>query len=208
MEKKFGDMKQALTSGGRPKLSMIPRVALIYITRALEYGADKYARSNFYGAAPAGVSSAERVLGYIDATQRHLARVADNINRALGTGGDLAAAVGTVDADGGGKFPASNIPDLAHALASLAIGVLCAVNDGLLPEDPGQPWRAEMAPTTRAGDIPQKDDPAAEKARVAALSGVVTAIAGVGFPAGTPLVAVPAGTTLNPLPVTVTTEIR
>lgn len=188
MEKKFGDMKQALTSGGRPKLSMIPRVALIYITRALEYGSDKYARSNFYGAAPAGVSSAERVLGYIDATQRHLARVADNINRALGTGGDLAAAVGTVDADGGGKFPASNIPDLAHALASLTIGVLCAVNDGLLPEDPGQPWRAELGATAaRAGDIPQKDDPAAEKARVAALS---------------------AGTTSNPLPVTVTTEIR
>lgn len=163
----IGDMKQALTSGARPKLSILPRVALVYTTRALEYGAAKYARGNYYGPAPKGVSPAERLLGYIDAAQRHLARVADNMNRALGTGGDLAAAASTVDSDGGGKFPASALPDLAHALASLAIGVLCGVNDGLLPEDPGQPW---VALAGEAG-LPQKDDPAAERARVAALGG-------------------------------------
>lgn len=162
----IGDMKQALTSGARPKLSILPKVALVYTTRALEYGAAKYARGNYYGPAPAGVTPAERLLGYIDAAQRHLSRVSDNLNRAMGTGGDLAAAAATVDADGGGKFPASSLPDLAHALASLAIGVLCGVNDGLLPEDPGQPWAAAIAEV----GLTQKDDPAAERARVAALT--------------------------------------
>lgn len=160
-----GDMKQGLTSS-RPKMSIVPRSGLIYSVRPLEYGAAKYARANYHGPAPTGVSSVERLLGYLDATQRHITRVTDAINRALGTGGDLVAACRTVDSDGGGKFPASNLPDLAHALASLLIGVTCAVDDGLLPEDPGQPWKELLEPEI---GLPQKDDPAAERARVQAL---------------------------------------
>ena len=163
----IGDLKQGLT-GSRPKLSILPRAGLIYATRPLEYGAAKYARGNYHGPPPAGVSPAERVLGYIDAAQRHLARVADAINRALGTGGDVAAAIATVDADGGGKFPASDLPDLAHALASVMLGITCAVDDGLLPADPGQPWKRGAAEV----GLPQKDDPAAERARVEALARV------------------------------------
>jgi hypothetical protein len=158
-------MKAGLTSS-RPKLSILPRTGLIYGCRAIEYGADKYARGNYHGAPPAGVSEAQRLLGYVDAALRHLSKTSDALNRALGTGGDLALAAATRDMDASGGFPASELPDLAHALASLLIGVSCAVDGGLLPEDPGQPWKAATAP--EAG-LPQKDNPAAERARVAAL---------------------------------------
>lgn len=164
MSRTVGDMKQGLT-GSRPKMSILPRVALVHMIRAIEYGADKYARGNYHGPPPPNVSPEERLLGYIDATQRHLTRVADAINRALGTGGDVRAACCTRDEDGGGKFPASLLPDLSHALASMGIGVSCAVDDGLIPEDPGQPWKTALTESS----IPQKDDPAAERARVEAL---------------------------------------
>jgi hypothetical protein len=159
-----GDMKQGLT-GAKPKLSILPRVAQTYQTRGTEYGADKYARGNYHGPPPPTVTPAERLLGYIDATMRHLTKVSDAMNRALGTGGDLAAAACTRDTDTNGDFPASNLPDLAHAIASLGIGITCAADDGLIPEDPGRPWDA--ARTTTA--IPQKDDPAAERRRVGEL---------------------------------------
>lgn len=143
-KRRVGDMKQGLT-GSRPKLSIVPRAAMIYITRPLEYGADKYARGNYHGPAPVGVTPVDRLLGYLDAAQRHITRVTESINRAMGTGGDMAAACSTVDDDGGGKFPASDLPDLSHAMASLAIGVSCAIEDGLMPADPGQPWKTALA---------------------------------------------------------------
>lgn len=160
-----GDMKHGLT-GSRPALSILPRTGLIYGCRPLEYGADKYARGNYHGPPPAGVTGAMRLLGYIDAAQRHLTAVTDAVNRALGTGGDMAEAAADRDLEASGNFPASGLPHLAHALASLLIGVSCAVEDGLLPADPGQPWKTQLAPET---GLPQKDDPAAERARVASL---------------------------------------
>jgi hypothetical protein len=163
-----GDMKAGLTTDARAKLSILPRIGLIYACRAIEYGADKYARGNYHGPPPAALgkdAGAKRLLGYIDATMRHLTRVSDALNRALGTGGDLVAAAATVDDDGGGKFAPSMLPDLAHALASLVIGVSCAVDDGLLPADPGQPW----AQKGEQG-LPQKDDPAAERRRIEQLT--------------------------------------
>lgn len=160
MTRTIGDMKQGLT-GSRPALSILPRAPQLHECRVLEYGADKYARGNYHGAPPEGVSPAMRVLGYIDATMRHLARVANAANHALGTGGDVAAALSIVDDDGGGKFPASMLPDLSHAMTSLALGITVAVDDGILPMDPGQPWKAGAD----AG-LPQKDDPASEKLRI------------------------------------------
>ncbi len=164
-----GDMKHGL-GGARPALSLVPRTGAIYGVRATEYGADKYARGNYHGPPPAKLGAnagVMRLLGYIDATMRHLMHVSDKINRALGTGGDLAAACACVDDEASGNFPASMLPHLAHALASMNIGISCAVDDGLLPADPGQPWKKVI--TVEAG-LPQKDDPAAEKARVAALT--------------------------------------
>jgi len=165
-------MKHGL-GGSRLQFSQLPRAGLAAATRAIEYGSDKYARSNFYGPPPAKLGDdapAKRLLGYIDAAMRHLTHVSDKINRALGTGGDVAAACRVVDDEASAGFPASNLPHLSHALASLLIGVSCAVDDELLPEDPGQPWRPALAAMTGAttGEpaIAQKDDPAAERDRV------------------------------------------
>ena len=159
------DMKHGL-GGARPAMSIVPRTAIIYGGRGTEYGADKYARGNYHAPPPAKLgpnAGVMRLLGYIDATMRHLTHVSDRINRALGTGGDLAAACACVDDEASGGFPASMLPHLAHALASMNIGISCAVDDGLLPADPGQPWK-------KSGEtgLPQKDDPAAERARIAA----------------------------------------
>jgi hypothetical protein len=142
----IGDMKAGLTSS-RPKLSILPRAALLHMTRALEYGADYYARGNYHGPAPIDPKTGERIpeeiaiLGYLDAELRHVYKVTDAVNKALGTGGDARAAIATVDDVAIGK-PPSMLPDLGHAMASLAIAIERAVAAGILPEDPGQPWRA------------------------------------------------------------------
>lgn len=163
----IGDMKAGLTGkgGARPALSILPRAGLTHATRGTEYGAAYYARGNYHGPVPQALvdkwgpdlAPVIRVLGYIDATMRHLTKVADVINHALGTGGDARAAVAVVDDVAVGK-PASNLPDLAHAAASLLILIGVAVDDGLLPADPGQPWA-----TGGEDGLPQKDDPAAER---------------------------------------------
>ncbi len=180
-----GDMKHGL-GGARPQMSILPRIGLVYGGRALEYGADKYARGNYHGPPPAKLgenAEAKRLLGYVDAAMRHLTHVSDQINRALGTGGDVAAACAALDDEASGGFPASNLPHLAHALASLLIGVSCAADGKLIPEDPGQPWQSDLAKLRAlAGDgdgdgdggleggLPQKDNPAAERARVQRLT--------------------------------------
>lgn len=164
--RQVGDMKHGLT-GSRPQMSILPRTGLVYGGRAIEYGADKYARGNYHGPPPAKLGAnagAKRLLGYIDAAMRHLTHTADAINRALGTGGDVAAACAVVDDEASGNFPPSMLPHLSHALASLLIGVSCGMDDKLLPADPGQPWRAAEL------GLPQKDNPAAERARVEALA--------------------------------------
>ncbi len=153
------DMKQG-SAGPKPQLSQIPKASKVYIARGLEYGSDKYVRANHYGSAapaPANIpapDSVVRVLGYIDAAQRHLTEVSDAIQRAIGTGGDVRAAVYTRDMDASADFPASQLPDLCGAAASVALAISCAVNDGLLPADPGRPW----APGSTTPGLPQKDE--------------------------------------------------
>lgn len=154
----MSDMKEGLTSA-RPKLSILPKDALVHGARALEYGADKYKRGNYYGPPPEGVTSVERALGYIDAAMRHLTAVTQALNKVLGMDPQQVSfshekeAIALVDDKASGGFPASGLPHLANGLASILIGIECAVMDGLLPADPGQPWakgRGEDA-------LPQKD---------------------------------------------------
>jgi hypothetical protein len=161
--KRVGDMKHGLTSSARPKLSIVGRNAQVYTCRAMEYGAAKYARGNYHGDPPDGVSKPDRMLGYVDAAIRHLTEVAQAVNVAKGTGGDEYVAFRVTDDVSGGGFPASGLPHIAHALASLMVLVEVGVQDGILPADPGQPW------AKAAEGLPQKDDPASERARVASL---------------------------------------
>lgn len=162
-KKAIGDMKAASTiaSGARPQLSILPQTGMVYASRPIEYGGDKYARGNYYGPAST-VTPIKRFLGYLDAALRHIVATQDAINRALGTGGDLAAACAAPDDVASGGFPPSGLPHVAHAISSLMIGVTGAADDGLLPADPGQPWKAALIEP----GLPQKDDPAAERRRV------------------------------------------
>lgn len=147
------DMKEGIR-GLKPQLSQLPYASQVYSTRALEYGTDKYARGNHHGGPPENVTPVERLLAYIDATQRHLGKVATAIHKAIGTGGDIPGACALPDSESSGDFPPSELPHLAHAAASVALAISCAINDGLIPDDPGRPW----APNVKSKGLPQKDD--------------------------------------------------
>lgn len=159
------DMKAQRDAGeratcARPQLSLIDYDAQVSEVRAKAYGADKYRRANYHGDLPAGVDPVDQFLGYVDAAMRHLGKVAKAVAHAKGTGGDVRAACAAVDDEAAGDFPASMLPHVAHAQASLAILVTCAVGNGLLPADPGEPWKASPAyvPAMRArGKLPPAD---------------------------------------------------
>lgn len=166
----MSDMKHGLTTA-RPKLTILGKRAQVYMARAMEFGADKYARGNYHGPPPEGVTPTERYLGYLDAALRHITEIAQAITMVMGQEPEFEVgpgACGIVDAVSSGKFPASQLPHIAHALASLMIAVEVGVNDGLLPEDPGQPWASDpmMAEVNKRRDIPQKDDPDSEHRRI------------------------------------------
>lgn len=146
----IADMKAALTPAGpgKPRLSLIPRAALDYLARALQYGSDKYAIGNFHRDAPSGVSADERLLVYLDAVLRHATSASDALVRARGRGDNLTAAACVQDDDSG-------LPHLAHLLAAASLAVACAANDGLIPADPGAPWlEALPAPVNLSCDVP------------------------------------------------------
>lgn len=189
-----GDMKILRNlRESRPELSILQYNGMVYSSRATEYGADKYARGNYFGAPPANVDPVNRFAEYLSAAMRHLGKIAQAINIAKGTGGDARAACADLDTEASGGFPPSMLPHIAHAIAGLMIAVECGINDGLLPADPGQPWKrhpmyAEVLERRAAGSkgnkleglrddqiraqqgLPQKDDPDAERRRVEELT--------------------------------------
>ena len=176
-----GDMKAARNAReagicARPRMSILQRHGLIHAVRATEYGADKYARGNYFGPPPTGVDPIDHFAEYVDAAIRHLMHVAQAINVAKGTGGDQRAACAVVDDDSSGGFPPSLLPHFSHTIAGLMIATEVAVANGLLPDDPGQPWKqhpmylevlARRKPTADA--LAQKDDPDSERKRIAGL---------------------------------------
>lgn len=156
----MADMKHGLTSA-RPKLSICPADPKNYLTRALEYGAEKYIRGNYHGDAPEDVKPHERLLGYLDALERHISPITKAINRGIGLGHSdeeiHRAILECVDDKASSNFQASGLNHIAHALACLNLFIVCAVNDGILPEDPGRPWNPKGNEA-----LPQKDRPDAE----------------------------------------------
>jgi Domain of unknown function (DUF5664) len=185
------NQRDAKTGTDRPKLSILPYNGMVHGANAVTYGAAKYARGNYFGPPPAAVEPVDRFLEYLDAAMRHIGKIAHAINIAKGTGGDQRAACALPDDEASGGFPASNLPHIAHAIAGLMIAVECGVNDGLLPADPGQPWKSDplyaevlarragvkLVPSPNEPDnhlawdvraaLAQKDGPDAEHRRVA-----------------------------------------
>lgn len=133
-----GDMKAGLTNG-KPQLSQLPLAALVYATRAAEYGNSpgKYERGNYLRPTVDTLADFHRLLGYLDASLRHTNKVTTEMNRALGctdhTKVDLMTGANCIDHESG-------LPHLCGALMSIMIGIQQAVDSGLIPADPGRPW--------------------------------------------------------------------
>lgn len=132
------DMKEGLT-GGKPMLSELPYAALVYASRGFEYGHSpgKYERGNYLRPTVDILADFHRMQFYLDAVLRHTTKLTTEMNRALGCGdkteAELKAAAMTIDVESG----------LSHLTGMLANGMMAvqqAVDAGLIPVDPGQPW--------------------------------------------------------------------
>jgi len=142
------DQKEALTSTRKPDLTHVRKAICIYIARACEYGNAKYERSNFLRRMLTTGEDFERLRAYLRACQSHIADTLERMEshqsmdpKLQDVDGMLAAAYAVdLDAKSGCVVGASRLPHLAHAAASLMIALTQAVNAGLLPADPGQPW--------------------------------------------------------------------
>jgi hypothetical protein len=131
-----GDMKAGLTNG-KPQLSQFPLAAMVYATRAFEYGSSKYERGNYLRPTVDTLADFDRLLAYLDAGLRHLTKVTLEMNRTRGCTdqdeSDLRAGANCVD-------PESGLHHLCGAITSIAMGIQQAVDAGLIPADPGRPW--------------------------------------------------------------------
>src|SRR6185503_5082978 len=101
-----GDMKEGLTNG-KPQLSQLPQVGLVYTARAFEYGCSptKYERGNYLRPTVDTLADFDRLLSYLDALLRHATKVTTEMNRARGctdqTEADLKAAAMCIDKESG-----------------------------------------------------------------------------------------------------------
>ena len=144
------DMKEALSSGRKPDITHMRTSMLVYGTRACEYGSDKYERANYMR--PAGTTlreDFERFRSYLRACMSHVSQTLDAMERHQSgdpklvdrVGMHVAAYAADLDAPPDCTTGPSGLPHVAHAVASLNMAIEQAVRYGLLPPDPGQPWR-------------------------------------------------------------------
>lgn len=151
------DMKEGLTSSRKPDTTHVRRAFLNYVARPCEYGSDKYERAN-YRRPTGGEAHAEptredfeRFRKYLRAARDHIDETLDamELHQALDPGlvdvEGMKRAAYAVDTDvtPGAKVGPSLLPHVAPACASLNMAITQAVDCGLLPRDPGTPWRVE-----------------------------------------------------------------
>lgn len=144
------DLKEALSSGRKPDITHIRKSLLVYGARACEYGSEKYERSNFLREVEGGLGADfERYRAYLRACVSHVQDVLDAMEFHQATDPHLedkegmrrAAYSADTDVTPGSEVCASGLPHLCGAVASLNIAIEQAVRYGLLPADPGQPWK-------------------------------------------------------------------
>jgi hypothetical protein len=146
------DQKAALGSGLKPDITHVRKSTMTYDARAKEYGSDKYERANYLrsaGSAPR--ADFERYRAYLRACVSHVVETLDAMEAHQANDPTLAdvdgmrAAAYAPDTDEtpGAKVGASYLPHVAHAMASLTMAIEQATRFGLLPKDPGQPWKRD-----------------------------------------------------------------
>lgn len=154
------DMKEGLSSSRKADTTHIRRSFQIYTCRPCEYGTDKYERANFMRpAAPTNVdmdvqmrAAFERFRKYLRAARDHIDECLESMERHQSQDPKLTdvegmkAAAYAVDTDvtPGSKIGASMLPHVAPACASLMMAITQATDAGLLPKDPGTPWRINI----------------------------------------------------------------
>ena len=145
---KLNDMKAALNSGVKPDISHVRTPLLNYVARNCEYGNDKYERSNYIRSAGSRLADDfVRYRAYLRAAVSHAIRNLDAMERHQATDPTLSdeagmkAACYAVDTDPSEKVGPSMLPHIGGTVASLNMALEQAVTAGLLPNDPGQPWK-------------------------------------------------------------------
>ena len=148
-------MKEALSSGRKADTTHVRRTFQVYVSRPCEYGNDKYVRAN-YRRPTGGVHHTEptaedfrRLQSYARAARDHIDEMLDAMELHLATDPDLLDVEGmkraayAIDTDTRPGCPVgpSLLPHVAPACASLMMAITQATDCGLLPRDPGQPWR-------------------------------------------------------------------
>lgn len=154
------DMKEGLSSSRKADTTHIRRSFQIYTCRPCEYGSDKYERANYMRSATAKEVDAdvwfraafERFRKYLRAARDHIDECLESMERHQSQDPKLTdvegmkAAAYAVDTDvtPGSKIGASMLPHVAPACASLMMAITQATDAGLLPKDPGTPWRINI----------------------------------------------------------------
>lgn len=142
------DMKAALGTYVKADTSHVRMGIKRFIGRVCTYGSIKYQRANFLrplGKTPK--ADFERFRAYLRAAQDHIGETLDVMekleasNPDLNNLRDLALACYAADTSPGNEHVGpSNLPHVAHAAASLMMGIQQAIDAGLLPKDPGPAW--------------------------------------------------------------------
>lgn len=159
MTEPLRDLKAALGNASKPDITHVRIALLNYTARSCEYGNDKYERANFRRPTGGAVHATptredfERYRAYLRAAMSHIAENLDAMETHLATdprledieGMKRAAYAVDTDVTPGAKIGASLLPHISPACASLNMALTQATDCGLLPRDPGTPWRAAAA---------------------------------------------------------------
>lgn len=152
------DVKEALSSARKADTTHVRRAFQIYTARPCEYGCDKYERANFMrmtGSSPSTEPTKadfERFRAYLRAARDHIDETLESMERHQSQDPQLVDVEGlkraayAVDTDTkpGQKIGPSLLPHIAPACASLMMAITQATDCGLLPKDPGTPWRENV----------------------------------------------------------------
>ena len=142
------DLKEALGNSRKPDITHVRKSIMVYIARACEYGSAKYERGNYLRPTENGTLKSDflRFRAYLRAALSHIVETLDSMefleahDPKLESDSDMSAAAYAPDTDASPAFPASGLPHVAHAAASLMMAIEQATLWNLLPEDPEQPW--------------------------------------------------------------------
>lgn len=151
------DIKEAMGPGAarKPDLTHLRSTFSTYTVRPCEYGCDKYERAN-YLRITGNVAHKEptaddftRLRVYLRAAMSHVMQTLDSMELHQANDPNLldvegmkrAAYAVDTDTKPGQKIGPSLLPHIAPACASLMMAIEQATACGLLPRDPGTPWR-------------------------------------------------------------------